>query len=276
MQLGISTYTYGWAVGVPESMPAHPMTELHLLAKARDFGLGLVQFGDNLPLHQLSEERLAFFAQQAADWEITLELGARKLTDEHLQLYLSLAQRFNTRMLRFVIDGPGYEPSLDEITGIIKNQLPQLEGAKITLGLENHDRLKAREFARIMEAISSPYVGICLDSVNSMGAGEGLEQIVDTLCPYTVNLHIKDFGIQRLPHLMGFQIDGRPAGQGMLNVPWLLSKITPFGRCKTAILEQWVVPEKDIYDTIRKEGTWAAQSISYLKPFFETYTYPKT
>ncbi len=83
-----------------------------------------------------------------------------------------------------------------------------------------------------------------------------------------MNLHIKDFGIQRLPHLMGFQIDGRPAGQGMLNVPWLLSKITPFGRCQTAILEQWVVPEQSLSDTIRKEATWAVASIGYLKPFF--------
>jgi hypothetical protein len=101
-----------------------------------------------------------------------------------------------------------------------------------------------------------------------MGAGEGLEQIVEILAPYTVNLHIKDFGIRRLSHLMGFQIDGRPAGKGMLNIPWLLEKITPFNKCRTAILEQWVVPEYTQSQTIQKEEAWAAESIQYLKQYF--------
>jgi hypothetical protein len=101
-----------------------------------------------------------------------------------------------------------------------------------------------------------------------MGAGEGLEQIVEILAPYTVNLHIKDFGIKRLPHLMGFQIDGRPAGKGMLNIPWLLEEISPHNKCRTAILEQWVVPESMLSKTIQKEETWAAESIQYLKPYF--------
>ncbi|MDQ4141187.1 MAG: sugar phosphate isomerase/epimerase, partial [Bacteroidota bacterium] len=105
---------------------------------------------------------------------------------------------------------------------------------------------------------------------NSMGAGEGLEQIVDTLAPYTVNLHLKDFGIKRLPHLMGFQIDGRPAGKGMLNVPWLLDKLTPYGRCQTAVLEQWVIPETELSETITKEEDWAIESVNYLRQYFES------
>jgi sugar phosphate isomerase/epimerase len=269
MQLGISTYTYGWSLGVPGNLPSHPMTELDLLAKAREFGLKLVQFGDNLPLHTFPPERLQSLKHWAAEWGIVLELGARKLTAEHLTQYIQLARHFNTRLLRFVIDAQEYEPCLDEIVAVITAHLPLLEQGKLTLGLENHDRLKAGEFADIIERVGSKWVGICLDSVNSMGAGEGLTEIVDILAPYTVNLHIKDFGIQRLPHLMGFQIDGRLAGKGMLNVPWLLEKIQPYGRCQTAILEQWVVPESRLGDTIRKEEAWAAESIHYLKPFFK-------
>jgi hypothetical protein len=103
-----------------------------------------------------------------------------------------------------------------------------------------------------------------------MGAGEGLEEIVEQLAPFTVNLHIKDFGIQRLPHLMGFQIDGRPAGQGMLNLPWLLHKLAPHGRCQTAVLEQWVVPEASLQVTLQKEEIWAEESLAYLQPFFKS------
>lgn len=75
-------------------------------------------------------------------------------------------------------------------------------------------------------------MGICLDSVNSMGAGEGIETIVEVLSPYTVNLHVKDFVVQRVYHMMGFVVEGRPAGQGMLPLEYLLEKLEPHGPAK--------------------------------------------
>ena len=267
MQFGIGTYTYGWAIGIPGNYPACPLNEQGLLDKAMERGLQLVQFGDNLPLHQLPESRLQALQERAMRAGISLEIGARKLTADHLHDYIQLTGRLKARLLRFVIDGPGYEPSIDEVVSILKEAVPDLEKRRITLGIENHDRFKAAEFAQIVERVGSPLVGICLDSVNSMGAGEGLAQIVETMAPYTVNLHIKDFGIERLPHLMGFQIDGRPAGQGMLNIPWLVETIRRTGRCQTAILEQWVVPEASLEATIAKEDAWAIESIAYVQKY---------
>lgn len=265
MQLGISSYTYGWAVGVPGNRPVNPLDEQMLLEKARSFGLRVVQIGDNLPLHEMSADRLKALYQSLDNERVALEIGARGLTEAHLQRYIGLSCSLNSRLLRFVIDAPHYTPSVDEVVRLLQNVQPALERVNLTLGLENHDRLLAREFAEIIERVGSPNVGICLDSVNSMGAGEGLAEVVNTLAPYTVNLHLKDFGIRRLPHLMGFQIDGRPAGQGMLNIPWLLEQVSRHGRCQTAILEQWVVPEPTLEATIAKEAAWAAESINYLQ-----------
>ncbi len=265
MQLGISTYTYGWAVGMPGNRPPQPLDELVLLDRVVQLGFRLVQFGDNLPLHELPAEQLIELGQQATQGSIRLEVGARGLTDKRLDQYIALTHQLSGRLLRFVIDGKDYEPTVDEVVGILQNALPTLTKAGVTLGLENHDRLLAREFAGIIERAGSAQVGICLDSVNSMGAGEGLLEVVRTLAPYTVNLHLKDFGVQRLPHLMGFQIDGRPAGRGMLNIPWLVEQVNQFGHCQTAILEQWVVPELTIEATIAKEAAWAEESIMYLK-----------
>ncbi len=265
MQLGISTYTYGWAVGVPGNRPENPLDEQALLNRANAFGLRVVQIGDNLPLHELPAERLNELKKRLDSELIRLEIGARGLTEAHLQGYIGLSYSLKSRLLRFVIDAPDYAPSIDEVVSILRNALPVLERMNLTLGLENHDRLLAREFADIVERVGSPNVGICLDSVNSMGAGEGLVEVVNTLSPYTVNLHLKDFGIRRLPHQMGFQIDGRPAGQGMLNIPWLLEQVSRYGRCQTAILEQWVVPEATLTATIAKEAAWAEESMDYLQ-----------
>ncbi|NTW36601.1 MAG: hypothetical protein HGB17_10810, partial [Syntrophobacteraceae bacterium] len=50
MRLGIGSYTFPWAVGMPGHRPAQPMTALDLLDKATQLGVGVVQICDNLPL----------------------------------------------------------------------------------------------------------------------------------------------------------------------------------------------------------------------------------
>lgn len=268
VQLGISTFAYGWAASVDRvdtlKQSADPFDEQTLIDQATAFGLRLVQFGDNLPLHELSEERFAALKYRAQNESITLEVGARGMTEIRLGQYIGIANGLNSRLLRFVIDEPGYEPTIPQIVRLLRKYAVALKQAGVTLGLENHDRLTARQYADIVEQVGSPNVGICLDSVNSMGAGEGLAEVVRTLAPYTVNLHLKDFGIRRLPHLMGFQIDGRPAGRGMLDIPWLMGQLAPFSRCRTAVLEQWVVPEMTLSASIAKEKEWAEESVKYL------------
>ena len=116
-----------------------------------------------------------------------------------------------------------------------------------------------------MDSIADERVGICLDCVNSLGAGEGLEWVSSVLIPYTVNLHIKDFTIQRFSHKMGFTVTGSPTGKGMTNVPRLLEKLAKYDRCKSAVLEQWVTPEEKIEDTLRKEKDMGGGRNSLLK-----------
>ncbi|MEI6049715.1 MAG: hypothetical protein WCS03_12500 [Bacteroidota bacterium] len=46
MQLGISSYTYTWAVGVPDSLPPKRLSACDLIDKASSLGLSLVQIAD--------------------------------------------------------------------------------------------------------------------------------------------------------------------------------------------------------------------------------------
>jgi len=263
MKLGISSYTYTWAIGVPGIIPACSMNSTGLLEKARQLEVGVVQVADNLPLDAMEEKDLLAYNKLAVDHEIQLEAGARGMTEANLERYIRIAVMIKSPILRFVIDGSDYAPGIPTILAIIKNALPVLKEHNIVLALENHERLKATDFAWIIEKIGSEHIGICLDSVNSLGAGEGLETVVKLLGPLTVNLHIKEFQIARLDHKMGFLIEGLPAGEGMLNVPWLLEHVDK--KCQSAILEQWTPPEKKLKDTIVKEDEWAMKSISYLK-----------
>ena len=268
MKLGIGTYAYGWSFEMNPDTGVPFMSELDLIKKAVDFDLRLLQIGDNLPLHSLDESRMKLFETKLKQENIRIEIGARGLTHSHLSRYIRLCNRFDAAILRFIIDDNDYKPAIGEVVDTINAFVHELEAGNISLVIENHDRLKARDYANIIKQVNSRYVGICLDTVNSMGAAEGLETISETLVPYTLNLHIKDFAISRLPHKQGFVIDGRIAGQGMLDVGKLLGKLRRTGKCNTAILEQWVPFENNICETVNKEQAWAAESVKYLKRLF--------
>jgi sugar phosphate isomerase/epimerase len=268
MQLGVSSYAFGWAVGVAGHPPAQPFTEDDLVAFAQAQQLRLIQFGDHIPLHSFDAPRLARLAAKARAAGIAIETGARGLTPAHLTRNIELSRQLDARLLRFVIDGPGFEPATETVVATIRDALPLLERANVTLGIENHDRFPARTLRRLIDDVGSPRVGICLDTANSIGAGEGLATVLEHLGPVTVNLHIKDFTIARVPYAMGFTVTGRPAGKGMLDVPKLRDEIAAHGRCRTAVLETWTTPEPELQATIAKERAWAESSLAYLRPLF--------
>jgi sugar phosphate isomerase/epimerase len=268
MRLGLSSYTYTWAVGVPGQPPARPLTAPDLVRRASAAGLDCVQIADNLPLEALGDGERRDLRTLATEMAVSIEVGARGLTPDSLHRHLDLAVFFRSPILRFVIDGPGHEPAIDEVVEVVGAALPRLRETGVRMAIENHDRLKAASFREIVLRTDPEWVGICLDSVNSMGAGEGIGEVVATLAPHTLNLHLKDFAVERVSHKMGFVVTGRPAGQGMLGIPWLLEEVRRHGRCQSAILELWTPPADTPEATIEREATWADESLRYLRPFF--------
>lgn len=265
--LGIGSYALAWAVGVPrpEYAPAHPMDVMAFAQRAVDLGVHLIQIADNIPLHTLSASQMDALEAFARGNGLAIEVGTRGIAPSHLQTYIGLAQRFGSPILRVVVDTATDHPEPDDIVHTLKGMLPAFERAGVTLAIENHDRFKAHTLAQIVRDIGSPRVGICLDTVNSFGALEGPHVVVEQLGPFVVNLHVKDFKIYRANHNMGFLLEGTPAGQGMLNVPWLLDTLHGMGRTFNAILELWPAPESTIEATIAKEAAWTQESVTYLR-----------
>ena len=261
---GISSYAYTWAVGVPGMEPEQPMTAFALIDKAVSLEVNYLQIADNMPLEDFPEKSLRELLAYAQSHSVEIEVGARKLTIDRLSAYLEIAGLLDSRLLRFIIDGPDYTPAVDEVIEIIRQALPALEKNRVYLALENHDRFLTTAFVEIIEKVGSEWVGICLDTVNSMGAGEGLETVIERLGPLSVNFHVKEFTVKRIYHMMGFEIEGLPLGEGQLPLEKVLENLG--ANCKTAILEQWVPPVTgDIQATINRENEWATQSIEYLK-----------
>ncbi|MEO5887442.1 MAG: sugar phosphate isomerase/epimerase family protein [Anaerolineales bacterium] len=265
MQLGLGTFAYAWTIGIPGYPPPRPMSAMAFVDRAAALGLRVIQIADNLPLHQMKANEINELLGRTKAFGIQVEIGTRGIAPEHLRRYLEIAQHFEAALLRIVVDTADSHPTPDEVIGALRPLMPAFEQARVILAIENHDRFKARTLARIVQEIDSPYTGICLDTVNSFGAGEGPEQVVGILGPYVVNLHIKDFSIRRHHHMLGFEVEGTPAGKGMLDVPWLLSEIHKNGCDFDAILETWPPPERDVVHTIQKEDLWVQESIQYLR-----------
>lgn len=269
MKLGLGTFAYAWAVGVPGYPPAQPMDARAFLQQAHGLGLHVAQFADNLPLDRLTLAERESLLSEAQSLGIQVEVGTRGIAPDHLNTYLELAQHFHSPILRVVVDTAQHHPSPDEIIAILRPLMPAFERAGVTLAIENHDRFKVRTLVSLLQQLGSSHLGICLDTVNSFGAGEGPEVVVAALGPYVVNLHVKDFTIRRHRHMLGFEVEGTPAGKGMLDIPWLLGKLKAHRRDYNAILETWPPPEPDVEETIRKENTWVHESVSYLRTLIQ-------
>lgn len=264
--LGLGSYGAAWAIGVPGfEQPAAPLDVFGLLRFADELGLKLVQIADNLPLDRLDPVTMSRLRDEAHGRGMMIEVGTRGIATDHLRRYIEIAAFFGSPILRVVVDTAAHHPEPAEVVEYLRQILPSLVETGITLAVENHDRFKAGTLAGIMAAIDHPRVGICLDTVNSFGALEGPDVVLAALGPYVVNLHVKEFVVRRVSHNMGFTVSGAPAGQGMLDIPWLLAKLDGFQRSYNAVIETWLPPEVTMQATIEKEAEWVRQSTAYLR-----------
>ncbi len=269
MKLGLSTYTYTWAVGVPGAMPEHPLTAHALVDRAARLGAEVVQLADNLPLDPLDGEGATRLVDHARRVGVALELGARGIGREHLRRQLVLARALGSPVLRVVVDHGCDQPSAADVVERLRPLREEFKRAGVRLAIENHDRFNATELREVVIALGIDWTGVCLDTVNSFGALEGPAVVISTLAPLTVNLHVKDFAITRASHAMGFTIEGRPAGCGRLDIPALLAAVRRHREDITAVLELWTPPEPRLEDTIAKEREWAQASVDVLRRALE-------
>ncbi|MHB1154130.1 MAG: sugar phosphate isomerase/epimerase family protein [Eubacteriales bacterium] len=263
MKIGLSSWTYGWAIGINGfEKPRNPMNLFDLLEKAIYLNVDVLQVADNLPLANYSPSEIHDFAKTARKKGIEIEAGTKGLDSDNLLRYLEIAENTGAKLVRTLPHDGSDRPDFNEAKKRIEFILPEFERKNIILAIENHDFYKTIWFKEIMEYFKSDNLGICLDTVNSLGQGEGYNEVIDTLGKYTVNFHCKDYIIKRKPSMLGFDISGAPAGYGMLN---LMKAKETLRNDITWIIELWTPFTENIVSTISLESDWAEKSVSALK-----------
>jgi len=266
MKLGINTYAYMWSIGFEGASPKHPLSAMGLLEKIRELKLKVLQIGPNLPLDKLSETKLDEFIQKAREWNITLELGTRGLDYEHLVKQVGLARKMGSDLLRTVPELAGKPAEAEDIPRYFNQIRPLLESSGVRLAIEN-SVIPATDLRHAIEKARSPYLGVVLDTTNSLAVPEGWKYITEILAPHVMCLHLKEFIIKRVWHKMGFVCEGRPAGQGQLDVPWLLDTLKASVHDFNVVIEQWPPEQPDLEQTIAIEQAWAMESVAFLRRF---------
>jgi sugar phosphate isomerase/epimerase len=103
--------------------------------------------------------------------------------------------------------------------------------------------------------------------VNSLAVPEGWKQVAEVLAPYTMCLHLKDFAVQRVWSMMGFVVEGRPAGKGQVDLPWLFDTLKASRTDFNVIIELWPPEQPTLEETIALEQAWAVESIPAMRAY---------
>ena len=267
MKLGISSYTFAWAVGLPGVTPAVPLKPLQLLEKARELGVGLVQFGSNLPLERLPERDLRDVVKQAKSWDIDLELATEGIDPRHLKDQIRFAKQIGAILLKTTPENPvGQVPLRTEISNCLRAVVPDLTSEKLSLAIDN-SLIPAPELNELVGAIRSPWLGAAIDTAKPLALAQGWQISVRVLGHRTLSLQIKDVTVEPEAHGMGFSVRGCPVGTGQLKVPWIMESFASLRLEPSVILESWTPAQKTLDETIALEDDWAKQGVRYLRRF---------
>ncbi|WP_114010994.1 sugar phosphate isomerase/epimerase family protein [Cohaesibacter intestini] len=260
MKLGLGSYAFRWSIGIKDRVPTHPMTAFDVLQAASEYGLGVVQYADNMPLDRLSEAEHHRLYEQAQQKGIALELGTQSFHAEEIERYLAIGQRLHARIMRVALDADDAKMPVSDLVDQMRPLLDTARKAGIRIAIENHFNFPSPRMVEVLEVANDDTLGVCLDVANSICAGEWPEETVQLLAPYTINFHLKDYVIIPDEHGVGFTIQGVPLGQGRAPIAWILDQLSHCDPDMSVLLEHWLP-----YDMAASERQWLDQTVAEAK-----------
>lgn len=88
---------------------------------------------------------------------------------------------------------------------------------RIRLAIENHKDHRIDERLEVIKRLSSEYVGICVDTGNSIALLEDPMEVTEAYAPWAFSAHLKDMAVQEYDE--GFLLSEVPLGEGFLDLP---------------------------------------------------------
>lgn len=93
---------------------------------------------------------------------------------------------------------------------------PVMRKHRLRLAVENHKDWLVPELVEVLKKLSSEYVGVCVDTGNSIALLEDPMAVIEAYAPYAFSTHVKDMAVQEYEE--GFLLSEVPLGEGFLDL----------------------------------------------------------
>lgn len=100
---------------------------------------------------------------------------------------------------------------------------PVLKRQRLRLAVENHKDWLVPELLDILRRISSEWVGVCVDTGNSIALMEDAMDVIEAYAPFVFSVHLKDMGFGHCAD--GFLLSEVPLGDGFLPMPKVIAAL---------------------------------------------------
>jgi len=267
MRLGVTSYTFRWAVGGDSRFgdsfkPKRVVDAFGLVGLVSKLGLEVLQIADNMNT-ELTAQNYRKLRETAEAKGVALQLGASGIDKAVVKRYAEIAELLGVSLLN--VYATERQP-IGEVVERIRGFLPELRDHQLALTLENEDSgiYTCHELAEILRRVDDRFVGACVDTMNSTVILEHPLDTVKVLAPYAMCLHLKDFVIRRAS-VSGFSIEGVPVGTGMLDVKAVLDMAKETGREPDILLEQFMGRRGDEEATLEEEVKWVRTGAKFVR-----------
>lgn len=202
---------------------------LDFMDHVRGLGVGSVQ----APVDGWTQELARRVRETCESYGLTVEGSIRlpqNAADQgRFEHELRVAQQAGAKIFRTALGGRRYEAftRLADFEQWKARALKSMEWAEpvarrlgVRIGVENHKDLECAELLSALSHLSSPHMGACVDTGNSLALLEDPLEVVRALAPYVVTVHLKDMAVQETAD--GFDLAEVPLGQGFLDLPTMV------------------------------------------------------
>jgi 3-oxoisoapionate decarboxylase len=261
MAIGLSTYAFFWQFSKKAEWP---LTLIDMVNKTHELGLSDFQICDYPQIQTMTDTELAEVRDVAESLGVQLELGTGGIQTSHLMDYLDIAQKLGSTFVRTMLHTPDHKPSVPEAVALLKEVLPAFTERGTTIGLETYEQVSTDDLIRVVEGVSSPFVGVCLDPANSVARLELPADVIDRTAPFVVNMHVKDFTFTRQAGWVGFSLIGCPLGEGFLDYDRMIAVVQPKANVNQ-VIEHWLPWQGTIIQTCQLEQQWTQHNVDTLR-----------
>jgi len=272
MRLGITSHAFRWAIGWADFVQKDRLDIAGFLDQCQRLeGVGGVQICDNLQPEELANENEERRAVEVAISEgCFVELGAQGTDPAYLKTMLTLSKELGATVLRVATavtrngTARSVEEQLRDVEGRIRAILPLARRLGVRLAIENHWEVTSSQLLDLVTSINDEHVGVCLDTANSVASAEDPLATVDLLAPYALNVHLKDFRIERdlRRDPAGYRIIGTALGEGWLPIEEVLRRVRTKSPAESYHVELFLDRAVSESETIAQERDAVARSVA--------------